>query len=141
MKKGFEYLHFVSFEETNLVGNVYFVNHIKWQGKCRELFLFKYSPKILSEIENGSFVMVTLKCSCEYYDELKAFDEVVIKMWLNSIDRNKISMEFEYFKVSDSILKLVARGNQEVACMKKEKNNLSPIEVPDELKNALKQFS
>ena len=37
--RAFEYRHVVSFEETNLVGNVYFANHLSWQGRCRELFL------------------------------------------------------------------------------------------------------
>ena len=39
MDKYFEYLHTVGFEETNLVGNVYYVNYLRWQGRCRELFL------------------------------------------------------------------------------------------------------
>ena len=37
--KAFEYRHVVGFEETNLVGNVYYVNHLRWQGRCREMFL------------------------------------------------------------------------------------------------------
>lgn len=140
MKKCFEYRHIVCFEETNLVGNVYFVNHIKWQGKCRELFLFKYASGILPEIESGSFVMVTLKCSCEYFDELKAFDEIVLQMRLDEINRNRIKMDFDYYKMNGSKLKLVAKGNQEVSCMKKEKNILLPVDIPEELKKALAQF-
>ena len=140
MKKCFEYRHIVSFEETNLVGNVYFVNHIKWQGKCRELILFKYVPNILTEIENGSLAMVTLKCSCEYFDELKAFDEIILQMRLDDINRNRIKMDFDYFKLNGTDLKLVAKGSQEVACMKKEKNILTPTDIPDEFKNALTQF-
>ena len=36
--KYYEYRHLVAFEESNLVGNVYYVNHLRWQGRCRELF-------------------------------------------------------------------------------------------------------
>ena len=32
MDQYYEYRHVVGFEETNLVGNVYFVNHLRWQG-------------------------------------------------------------------------------------------------------------
>ena len=30
--KSFEYRHVVGFEETNLVGNVYYVNHLRLAG-------------------------------------------------------------------------------------------------------------
>ena len=39
MDKYYEYPHMVGFEETNLVGNVYYVNYLRWQGRCREMFL------------------------------------------------------------------------------------------------------
>ena len=39
----YEYRHVVGFKETNVVGNVYFTNHLEWQGRCREMFLRKRS--------------------------------------------------------------------------------------------------
>ena len=30
----YEYRHLVGFEETDLVGNVYYVNYVRWQGRC-----------------------------------------------------------------------------------------------------------
>ena len=42
--RAYEYRLVVGFEETNLVGNVYFVNHLRWQGKCREMFLRDHAP-------------------------------------------------------------------------------------------------
>ena len=35
--RAFEYRHVVGFEETNLVGNVYYVSHLSWQGRARGL--------------------------------------------------------------------------------------------------------
>ena len=35
MEQYYEYRHVVGFEETNLVGNVYYVNYVRWQGRCR----------------------------------------------------------------------------------------------------------
>ena len=32
MEQYYEHRHVVSFEETNLVGNVYYVNYVRWQG-------------------------------------------------------------------------------------------------------------
>ena len=47
MDKYYEYPHTVGFEETNLVGNVYYVNYLRWQGRCREMFLKQHAPDVL----------------------------------------------------------------------------------------------
>ena len=46
----YEYRHIVGFEETNLVGNVYYVNYLRWQGRCRELFLKDMAPDVLEDV-------------------------------------------------------------------------------------------
>ena len=73
--KAYEYRHLVGFEETNLVGNVYYVNHLRWQGRCREMFLRDHAPEILAELARD-LALATVRCSCDYLAELEAFDEV-----------------------------------------------------------------
>ena len=68
MEDYFEYLHTVGFEETNLVGNVYYVNHLRWQGRCRERFLHAHAPGVLDQLSSG-LALVTTRCSCEYFAE------------------------------------------------------------------------
>ena len=72
--RSYEYRHIVGFEETNLVGNVYYTNHVRWQGRVREMFLREHAPEILKAFEEG-FALATVKVSCEYLAELAAFDE------------------------------------------------------------------
>jgi enediyne biosynthesis thioesterase len=48
----YEYRHIVGFEDTNLAGNVYYVNHVRWQGRCREMFLREHVPALLAELES-----------------------------------------------------------------------------------------
>jgi enediyne biosynthesis thioesterase len=62
--KAYEYHHIVSFEETNLVGNVYYANYILWQGRCREMFLRDRSPGIIKELSQG-LALVTVRVSCD----------------------------------------------------------------------------
>src|SRR5918996_665010 len=93
--KAYEYRHLVGFEETNLVGNVYYVNHLRWQGRCREMFLREHAPGILGELQSG-LALATTHCSCEYFVELRAFDEVLVRMRLASITQNRLELEFEY---------------------------------------------
>src|SRR5437899_11945236 len=77
----YEYQHIVGFEETNLVGNVYYVNHLRWQGRCREMFLRDHAPEVLTELEQG-LALVTTRCSCEYAAELLAFESVIVRLRL-----------------------------------------------------------
>lgn len=138
--RAYEYRHLVGFEETNLVGNVYYANHIRWQGRCREMFLKEHAPDVLKEVADG-LSLVTLRCSCDYLAELYAFDEVLIQMRLGSMTQNRITMLFEFWKVSEVGDELVARGEQQVACMRRGEKNLTPTPIPESLRRALELYS
>jgi enediyne core biosynthesis thioesterase len=135
----YEYRHIVGFEETSLAGNVYYVNHLYWQGRARELFLRQYAPDILSQLEQG-LALITVRCSCDYLAELKAFDEVCVRMFLASITQSRIAMRFEYWRESRPA-ELVARGEQEIACMRRHGEGLVPVSVPKSLRDALASFA
>ena len=70
--KAYEYKHIVDFEETNLVGNVYYTNCILWHGRCREMFLYEHAPDVIDQISAG-LALVTVNVSCQYLYELFAF--------------------------------------------------------------------
>src|ERR1044071_9426032 len=114
----YEYRHIVGFEETNLVGNVYFVNHLRWQGRCREMFLRERAPAVLDEIARG-LALVTTHCSCDYLAELAAFDEILLRMRLGGITQNRVTMLFDYCRVTPEGEELVARSKQQIACMQR----------------------
>ena len=138
--RAYEYRHIVGFEETNLVGNVYYVNHIRWQGRCRELFLREYTPELLDDLADG-FSMVTTRCSCEYFGELKPFDEVSVRMSLAALRQNRIDLSFEYWRIRHGGDELIARGSQQVACMRREGDQLQAVPVPTSLRQALQAYS
>jgi enediyne core biosynthesis thioesterase len=136
----YEYRHRVGFEETNLVGNVYYVNHLRWQGRCRELFLQEHAPDVLDELRRG-FALATVRCSCEYFAELDAFDEVIVRMRLGGLVQNRITLLFEYFRPGPDGLELIARGEQQVACMRRENGQTVPTPVPVSLREALAPYA
>lgn len=137
--RAYEYRHVVGFEETNLVGNVYYVNHVRWQGRCREFFLRDHAPELLAEIGRG-LALVTIKVSCEYLAELMAFDELVIRLRLAALTQSRVTMAFEYWRQRDDGEELVARGEQQVACMRRNGEQMVPIPVPNELRDALRPY-
>ena len=136
MIPAYEHRHVVGFEETNLVGNVYYANHVRWQGRCREMFLRDHAPGVLAELSRG-LALVTTRVSCEYLAELAAFDEVAVRMRLGAVAQNRVLMRFEYWRGAE----LVARGEQEVACMRRENGRAVPTPVPPELADALRPYS
>jgi len=136
----YEYRHIVGFEETNLVGNVYYVNHLRWQGRCREMFLREHAPDVLTELEHG-LALVTTRCSCDYVAELSAFDEVIVKMRLGAMMQNRMTMIFEYWRRDDRGEELVAKGEQQIACLRREGGNLIPSPVPRSLREALQSYA
>ena len=138
--RAYEYRHVIGFEETNLVGNVYYVNHLRWQGRCREMFLRDHAPGVLEEL-GGDLALATVRCSCEYLGELRAFDEIVIRMRLTSQVQNRLVLDFEYSRQTGQEEELVARGLQEVACMRREGQRMVPAPVPQELRDALRLYS
>jgi enediyne biosynthesis thioesterase len=134
--RAYEYRHVVGFEETNVVGNVYYVNHVRWQGRCRELFLRDHAPGVLDELARG-LALVTTRVSCEYLGELHAFDEVRLRMRLGGVAQNRITLRFEYWRRAGEGEELAARGEQEVACMRREGGETVAAPLPGALRDAL----
>lgn len=138
--QAYEYQHIVGFEETNLVGNVYYVNHLRWQGRCREMFLRDHAPEVLAELAHG-LSLATVRCSCEYLAELFAFDTVTIRMRLGALTQSRITLVFEYWRNRDGAEELIARGEQQVACMRRNGEQLVPTPVPGALREALRPYA
>ena len=139
MNRYYEYRHVVGFEETNLVGNVYYVNYVRWQGRCREMFLLEYAPGVLDDLCRD-LKLFTIKSECEYLAEITAFDEVSIRMHLEDLTQTQIGFAFDYVRVRDGLEDLIARGRQRVACMRGSNGSMTPTRVPEELRRALEGY-
>jgi enediyne core biosynthesis thioesterase len=140
MPEAYEYRHTVTFAETNLVGNVYFANHVRWQGVARELFLRDHAPTVLDDLRRD-LVLVTGHTHVDYFRELEAFDHVVVVMRLEDVVQNRIELGFEYYREGPRGRELVARGRQGVAAMTREGGEVVPAQVPAELARALGAYA
>ncbi|MFC0865977.1 acyl-CoA thioesterase [Sphaerimonospora cavernae] len=142
----FEYLHTVGFEETNLVGNVYYVNYLRWQGRCREMFLKQRAPEVLAELQDD-LKLFTLKVDCEFFAEITAFDELSIRMRLVDLTQTQLEFRFDYVRIDradgegSATETLVARGRQRVACMRGPNTRTAPAMVPESLVKALEPYA
>ncbi|MFC5064246.1 acyl-CoA thioesterase [Actinomycetospora atypica] len=140
MSDYYEIRHVVGFEETNLVGNVYYVNYLRWQGRCREMFLKEKAPAVLAEVRED-LKLFTLKVDCEFFAEITAFDELSVRMRLEELTQTQVQFAFDYVRVTDGDATLVARGRQRVACMRGPNTATEPTRVPEALRVALAPYS
>ncbi|MEU6405224.1 acyl-CoA thioesterase [Streptomyces sp. NPDC046985] len=143
----YELRHLVGFEETNLVGNVYYVNYVRWQGRCREMFLREHAPAVLDDIR-ADLKLFTLSVGCEFFAEITAFDELSVRMRLEDLTQTQIGFAFDYVRLRraeggdgrPAAEDLVARGRQRVACMRGPNNDTRPTRVPEALRRALEPY-
>jgi enediyne core biosynthesis thioesterase len=140
MNRPYVYTHRVLLEETNLVGNVYFVNYVRWQGHCREQFLLDHAPGLVGELQSGDMALVTVSCSVDYLAECFAGDMIKISMTQvdGSLGGNRVSVRFGYERDGS----MLATGSQTIACMRRSAatEELSPAVVPLPLREALLLF-
>lgn len=143
-RKTFDTRHIVTFEETNLVGNVYFSNYFLWQGRSRELFLREHSPETLARLTSGELRLVTAHASCDYADEFVAFDDVLVRMSLNRFIPFGVSLGFEYCRASPTApaedAEVVARGRQDIKFLRREGSRWELFEIPGALMEVLQSY-
>jgi enediyne core biosynthesis thioesterase len=140
MQGWYELRHTVGFEETNLVGNVYYVNYLRWQGRCREMFLKEKAPEVLADLRDD-LKLFTLRVDCEFFAEITAFDEIVIRMRLIELAQTQVEFGFDYVRTGAGGETLVARGMQRIACMRGPNNRTAPARVPEALARALEPYA
>jgi len=104
------------------------------------MFLRDRAPGVIEALKHG-LVLVTTRVSCEFMAELFAFDEVVLRMRLAELGQNRITMNFEYWRNTLAGEELVARGEQQVACMQREGEQVVPVPVPAQLREALREYA
>lgn len=139
--KVFRYYTHVTFQDTNLVGNVYFAQYFSWQGKCRERFLFTHAPEVLEDFKKGHG-MITKESSCRFLHEAFASDRLLIEMSLSQLTRVGMSMNFDYYRleggVDDADRVLLAQGFQSTLWVNPE-HRISVM--PDYLYSALDAYA
>ncbi|MDI2128459.1 acyl-CoA thioesterase [Yinghuangia seranimata] len=134
----YEFRHIVTFEDTDLLGNVNFVNYLSWQGRARELFLRDFASGVVAGF-GGGVRLLTVNCGCTFLKELTVFDEVVVRMRLTELGQTQMVMGFEYWRqLPSGGEELVATGEQRCACVQPDATGrMVPARVPQEMRQIL----
>lgn len=123
----FEQRFVVTFQDTNVAGNVYFATYFRWQGVCRELFLASLYPEAREHLRMGSGFAT--KCAhMDFAHEAFLFETIVVRMREHKLSRIQIEFHFEFIK--EQGLTVAARGSQSVVWTTSDH---SPGRMPQEL--------
>jgi enediyne biosynthesis thioesterase len=138
----YEYRHAVSFEETSFVGNVYFANYFRWQGRCREMFLRDHCPAVIDLLGRRDIAFITRSAQCEYTGDsgFLALDEVLVRMRLVKFRGGRMNLEFTYVNAR-SPDQVVATGAQEVFCKARRGETWYPEPFPADMIKALQGYA
>lgn len=134
--------HTVGFEETSLVGNVYFTNYLLWQGHCRERFLLEHAPEVLELLSGRRIQLFTRNCSCDYTSAwgFSALDRVLVEMRLESFRGGRMTLAFRYAH-AERPAETIATGKQELCCVAATDEGWVAAPFPSSLAMALRPYS
>ncbi len=130
----FEYEQLVTFQDTNLVGNVYFSKYFEWQGKCREALLLEHYPEITKDLQEG-FGMATEFAHMDYRSEAFLNDKVLCQMHIPELSRTRIAFSFNFYRKSDMLL--LAEGQQAIIWINAQHK---PSLMPEKLFNLVNTY-
>ncbi|MGK5550570.1 acyl-CoA thioesterase [Actinomadura kijaniata] len=140
MNRHYEYRHVVDFKETDVVGNVYHANYVRWQQRCCGMFLLEHASDVLGEL-GDDLKLVTVDSECDHLSEVTAFEEVAIRLRLEELTPDRIDFAFDYVRVGPDAEELVARGRQRVVCMREGDGATATVPVPERLRRALEGYT
>ena len=72
----------ITFQDTNVVGNVYFLTFFRWQAECRDLWLRENDPELWHSIRRGESPLIVTHWSTRFDDPVGATigDDVSVSM-------------------------------------------------------------
>ncbi len=118
-----------SLEDANLVGNIYFDNYTKWQGRLRDLFLFDVAPELYSAGAPRGELMVR-RCRVHHIREAMPFDRIHVSMGLRAVHENGVRLEFDYSRINpDGSREKLAFSEQEAVWVTRDADG-RPAEAP-----------
>lgn len=78
----------ITFQDTNVVGNVYFLTFLRWQAECRDQWLRLARPELWDAIRTGESPLAVIHWSTRFDDPVGATvgDDVRVSMEIEELE-------------------------------------------------------
>jgi enediyne polyketide synthase len=87
-----------SFEDGNVVGNIYFATYGEWQGRVRDRFFYELSPETFSGLPDAELICTNFRMT--QLREALPFDRIRVEMRLVALYERAADLSFHYFRVA-----------------------------------------
>jgi acyl-CoA thioesterase FadM len=136
----YEYRHVIDVAETGTTGTVHDVCFGRWQGRCREMFLFEHLPSLLDEIRAGLMAFTVLDYEQVTFAGIGALDEVSVRMRVDKLTLTEVGFVFDHLRLRQGTSELAVRGWQRVGCTRRSSLGPQPTPLPEQLRLALHDY-
>ena len=90
----------VTFQDTNIVGNVYFLTFFRWQSECRDAWLRSAMPDVWDRLRTGDARLHVSNWSNRFEDAFGATigDRISVILQAQSQDQDSVLLSMEVFR-------------------------------------------
>ena len=90
----------VTFQDTNIVGNVYFLTFFRWQSECRDAWLRSAMPDVWDRLRTGDARLHVSNWSNRFEDAVGATigDRISVILQAQSQDQDSVLLSMEVFR-------------------------------------------
>jgi acyl-CoA thioesterase FadM len=127
-----------TWEDANVVGNVYFANYGVWQGRARDRFLQALAPELFRSSAKRS-MLHCLNTGTYHLREAMPFDSVDVKVYITTVSERGARLEFDFLRAGGNAPgSKLARGFHEVAWVSRNRSSTpEPLPWPTGVKDLL----
>jgi enediyne polyketide synthase len=128
-----------SLEDANLVGNIYFDNYAKWQGRVRDVFFYEAAPHLYRGGAPSGELMCR-RARVSHIREAMPFDLIYVSMGLRAVHQYGVKLEFIFYRINSdgSSEKLAFSEHEAVWTVRGAEGRPTASPLPDELLEALR---
>ncbi|MEI8214042.1 MAG: hypothetical protein WCI02_17960 [Planctomycetota bacterium] len=122
----------VTFQDTNIVGNVYYLNFFRWQLECRDEWLRLHRPEVWSAVQAGRSILRIVHWSNRFEDPFGATigDSLSVAFNVTAEEDHSESARVEVFRHFEETVSRLAAGVMSFEFLEHESS--VPIAHPDE---------
>jgi malonyl CoA-acyl carrier protein transacylase/NAD(P)-dependent dehydrogenase (short-subunit alcohol dehydrogenase family)/acyl-CoA thioesterase FadM/3-hydroxymyristoyl/3-hydroxydecanoyl-(acyl carrier protein) dehydratase/acyl carrier protein len=120
-----------TFDNSNVLGNIYFANYFTWQGQLRDHYFYGIIPEYFRGVgEKGE--LLCLQSQIQHMREAMPFDTVIVTMSLKLLKKYSAIFYFEYFKLENdgNRTKLAFGEQQNIWVVRDKQGNPIPSAFP-----------
>lgn len=90
----------VTFQDTNIVGNVYFLTFFRWQSECRDAWLRSAMPDVWDRLRTGDARLRVSNWSNRFEDAFGATigDRISVTLQAQNQDQDSVLLSMEVFR-------------------------------------------